>query len=255
MIAIYVAVLSGTVFTFAGQPAKNDKPAPAAAQPAKKEKAEKPADATLNTLTDAEKKAGWVLLFDGKTMEHFKGFKTDAVPTNWEVADGTLHAKGGGGDLETKEEYKDFEFSCEWKISEGGNSGIIYRSIDEGGATYETGPEFQVLDNKSEKFKDAKPVNRAAAMYDFYPASKDMTKPAGQWNTAKIVVKGTKVEHWWNGEKVVDGDIGTDEFKKLIAASKFNAWKGFGVQPKGHIAFQDHGDQVWYRNVKIHVIK
>lgn len=245
-------VLAGSVATVFAQPAKDtpakaDKPAPAV-QPAK-------ADATVNTLTEAEKKAGWVLLFDGKSLEHFKGFKSDAVPATWEVVDGTMHAKGGGGDIETKDEYKDFEFSCEWKISEGGNSGIIYRCVDEGGATYETGPEFQILDNKNAKFKDANPLNKAGAMYDFYPASKDMAKPAGEWNTAKVIVKGTKVEHWWNGEKVIDGDMGTEAFKKQVAASKFNVWKGFGIQPKGHIAFQDHGDQVWFRNVKIRVIK
>lgn len=260
MTAIIAASSLTTFMSFGGQPASKDKPAtvqPATkeAQPAKVEKPTK-GDPAINTLTDAEKQAGWVLLFDGKSLEHFKGFKTDAVPATWEAAaNGTLHAKGGGGDIVTKDQYQDFELSCEWMISDGGNSGIIYRSAEEGGATYETGPEFQVLDNKSQKHKDANPKNKAGALYDFFPASKDMSKPAGQWNTARIVVKGTKVEHWWNGEKVVDADIGTEEFKKAVTASKFNAWKGFAVQPKGHIAFQDHGDQVWYRNIKVRPIK
>lgn len=260
MAAMMIAISAVTVLPVMGQPSNKDKPA--TVQPAKKEgaqpaKAQKPAhgDPVLNTLTDAEKKDGWVLLFDGKSLEHFKGFKTDAVPASWEAAgDGSLHTKGGGGDLVTKDEYKDFELSCEWKISDGGNSGIIYRSAEEGDATYQTGPEFQVLDNAKHKDK-AEPKTTAAALYALYAPTKDMTKPAGQWNSAKIIVKGTHVEHWWNGEKVVDADMGSEEFKKLVAGSKFNAWKGFAVQPKGHIAFQDHGDQVWYRNVKIREIK
>ncbi|MCG3123997.1 MAG: hypothetical protein GIKADHBN_02436 [Phycisphaerales bacterium] len=252
MAAVLVAVLSGTVLTYAGQPEKKkETPVQPAAQPAAKPTH---GDPVINTLTDAEKKAGWVLLFDGKSMEHFKGFKTDAVPASWEAQNGTLHAKGSGGDILTKHQYKDFEFACEWKVPEGGNSGIIYRVAEEGGATYETGPEFQVLDNAKHKDK-ADPKTTAGSLYGLYAPTKDMTKPAGEWNTAKIVVKGTKVEHWWNGEKVVDADMGSEEFKKLVAGSKFNAWKGFAVQPKGFIALQDHGDQVWYRNIKIREIK
>jgi hypothetical protein len=248
-----VAVGAATFMSIAGQPAKKEATQPTTVAPAQKGEKPTKGQPVINTLTDAEKKEGWTLLFDGKSLEHFKGFKSDAVPATWNVDNGAVHATGGGADLVTKDQYQDFEFSCEWKLAEGGNSGIIYRSTEDGSATYETGPEFQVLDNNAHK--DAKPVNKAGALYDFFPASKDMTKPVGEWNTAKVVVKGTKVEHWWNGEKVVDADIGTEEFKKAVAATKFNNWKGFAVQPKGHIALQDHGDQVWYRNLKIRAIK
>lgn len=209
----------------------------------------------INTLTEQEKKDGWILLFDGASLEHFKGFKSDAVPSSWTIADNqTLMVQGGGGDIMTREQYEDFEFSCEWMVSEGGNSGIIYRVSESGNATYETGPEFQVLDNARHR-DNADPRTMSASLYGLYAPTKDMTRPAGEWNTARIVVKGTLVEHWWNGEKVVEADLGSEEFKKLVKASKFDAWKGFAVQPRGHIALQDHGDKVWYRNIKVRVIK
>jgi Domain of Unknown Function (DUF1080) len=258
--AAAVSLLSAGIIT--AQPKKDDATAQPPAQPAKevhspKTPPGKPGDAgshtAANTLTEQEKKDGWTLLFDGTTAQ-FRGYKADKLPSNWVAKDGTLHlTSGGGGDIVTLDQYTDFEFACEWKISDGGNSGIMYRVAEIAGATYETGPEFQVLDNL--KHRDADPKHTAGALYGLYVASKDMTRPAGEWNSARIVVKGSKVEHWWNGEKVVEADLASDECRKLIAGSKFDAWKGFAVQPKGHIALQDHGDKVWYRNLKIRASK
>lgn len=209
-----------------------------------------------NALTQAEKAEGWQLLFDGKSMENFRVFRKDDVTPAWQIDNGaiTLVSKGGG-DLITKEQYKNFEFSVDWKISEGGNSGIMYHVSEDTAfsSTYSSGPEMQVLDD--EKHPDAKKgVNgnrKAGALYDLIPVSKPAVKPAGQWNTAKLLVKDGHVEHWLNGKKVVEYEIGSPEWDSLIAKSKFAPMKGFGREEQGHIALQDHGDQVWYKNIKI----
>lgn len=209
-----------------------------------------------NTLTQSEKEEGWQLLFDGKSMENFKGFRKDDVPSAWQIEDGAITLAGeGGGDLVTKEQYKNFEFSIDWKVSEGGNSGIMYHVSEDTvyHNTYNSGPEMQVLDD--ERHPDAKRgVNgnrQAGALYDLIPLSAPAVKPAGQWNTARLLVKDGHVEHWLNGKKVVEYEIGSPEWDSLIQKSKFAPMKGFGREGEGHIALQDHGDKVWFRNIKI----
>ncbi len=212
-----------------------------------------------NTLTQSEKEEGWQLLFDGKSMENFKGFRKDEVPSAWRVDDGTITLAGeGGGDLITKDRYKNFEFSIDWKISEGGNSGIMYHVSEDTvyHNTYNSGPEMQVLDD--ERHPDAKKgVNgnrQAGALYDLIPLSTPAVKPAGQWNTAKLLVKDGHVEHWLNGKKVVGYEIGSPEWDTLVQQSKFASMKGFGREEQGHIALQDHGNKVWFKNIKIRVL-
>lgn len=209
-----------------------------------------------NTLTESEKAEGWKLLFDGKSMEHFKGFRKDEVPSAWKIEDGAITLAGeGGGDLITKDQYKNFELSIDWKISEGGNSGIMYHVSEDTvyHNTYNSGPEMQVLDD--ERHPDAKAgVNgnrQAGALYDLIPVSTPAVKPAGQWNTARLVVKDGHVEHWLNNKKVVEYQIGNPEWDSLIQKSKFAPMKGFGREETGHIALQDHGNKVWYKNIKI----
>lgn len=216
----------------------------------------KAAGGKINTLTKAEKKAGWVLLFDGKTISEFRGFRKEQVPASWQVEDGAIALVGkGGGDLVTKDQYENYEFSIDWKISEGGNSGIIYNVSEDPQykATYHTGPEMQVLDNeKHPDAKQGKNGNRqAGANYDLIPVATPAVKPVGQWNTAKIVVKNGNVEHWLNGKKVVSYQLGSPEWEAMVKASKFASMPGYGRIRKGHIALQDHGDKVWYRNIKI----
>lgn len=211
-----------------------------------------------NSLTAAEKEAGWQLLFDGTSMEHFRGFRKDAVPEGWKVEDGAITLAGkGAGDIITKEQYEDFELSIDWKIAEGGNSGIFYHVSEDAAYanTYNSGPEMQVLDD--ERHPDAKAgVNgnrQAGSLYDLIPLSTPAVKPAGEWNTARLVVKDNKVEHWLNDKKVVEYELGTPEWNSMIAKSKFATMKGFGAEKKGHIALQDHGDPVWFKNIKIRV--
>ncbi|MCX6952464.1 MAG: DUF1080 domain-containing protein [Verrucomicrobia bacterium] len=209
-----------------------------------------------NTLTAAEKSAGWKLLFDGKTLDGWRGYKTEAIGAGWKVQDGTLAMTAPkSGDLVTKDEFGDFEFSFEWKISETGNSGVIYRSGFGESASYRTGPEYQVLDNQ--KAEDNKKANHlAGSLYDIGEApAKDVTKPVGEWNVGKIVVRGWHIEHWLNGVKLVDQDLSTAKGKADLAASKFKDWPKFASLSRGHIALQEHNHLVFFRSLKIRELK
>lgn len=210
-----------------------------------------------NALTDADKKDGWTLLFDGNTSKGWKAFKEDGFPAKgWNIEGGTLHhAKGGGGgDIITTDQFDNFEISLEWKIEPGGNSGIMYHVGAAEDYPWRTGPECQVLDNL--KHADGKsPLTSAGSMYALYAPAADVARPAMEWNRVRIVCKGTKIEHWLNGWKVVETDTASQDFKKLIAASKFKDMPKFATLSKGHISLQDHGDDVWYRNIKIRPIK
>lgn len=209
-----------------------------------------------NNLSDKQKKDGWVLLFDGKSTKGWSGWKKEAVPDSWKVEDGTLTLKGRGGDIRTAKMYGDFELVLDYKISANGNSGIMYRSTEDHDAPYETGPEFQILDNNSTKYDDAKKeTNIAGSNYALYESDREASKKAGEWNTAKIVANDGKIEHWLNGRKVVSYDIKSDEFKNRVANSKFKNWPNFAQREKGFIVLQDHGDIVSFRNVRIREIK
>ncbi|HEX8547285.1 MAG TPA: DUF1080 domain-containing protein [Cytophagaceae bacterium] len=224
------------------------------------QKSSKPQPA--NTLTSQEKKDGWILLFDGKTLANWKGFKKDSIGSGWQVENGTLHFNGtpGSGDIVSKGEYQNFELQLEWKIAKNGNSGIFYYVAEapEYNATYETGLEMQILDDDGHP--DAKNgVNdnrKAATLYDMIPAPKAVLNKVGeQYNKVVIKANNGHVEHWINGQKVVEFQKGSKEWTALVEGSKFNGWKGFGKYDKGHIALQDHGDKIWFRNIKIKVLK
>jgi len=208
-----------------------------------------------NTLTPKESAAGWELLFDGKTSS-LRGWKKTGWPTEaWKIDGGTImHEAGkGGGDLITPKEYGDFEFTCEWMVADGANSGIIYRCTEDHTYSWETGPEMQILDDA--KHPDGKkPKTRAGTLYDILARSYDVSRPAGEWNTATVKVVGTKVEHWLNGFKVVDTDTSTPEFQEAFKVSKFPAMKDYNTKMRGHIALQDHGDLVRFRNIKVRPI-
>ncbi|HZE97318.1 MAG TPA: DUF1080 domain-containing protein [Planctomycetota bacterium] len=213
-----------------------------------------PGMAQDNTLTEDEKKAGWKLLFDGKTTEGWKGYKKDKVSDGWKIVDGALSTKGKSGDICTVEEFGDFEFQIDWKISPGSNSGIMYRVAETHGAPYETGPEYQVLDD--DKHPDGKnPLTSAGSIYAVYPPAKKTAKPVGEWNRTKIVCKGPHVEHWLNGEKVAEAEIGSEDWNTRVAKSKWAKVTSYGKETKGKIDLQDHGDAVEYKNIKILVLK
>ncbi|MBI1361123.1 MAG: DUF1080 domain-containing protein [Alphaproteobacteria bacterium] len=208
--------------------------------------------AAPNMLTSAEKAAGWQELFDGKTLDGWRLYHADAAGAPWSVEDGAITVSGTGPDLITKDEYGDFELSVDWKISPAGNSGIIYlvKDVLEAPQTYNTGPEMQVLDDA--RHPDGKlPSHRAGALYDLVAPSIPAARPVGEWNTARIRVKDGHITHWLNGTKVVESPYGDDAWRKMVAGSKFKDMPLFGKASSGHIALQDHGDQVWYRNIKI----
>ena len=209
-----------------------------------------------NLLNPKQKSVGWKLLFDGTTLNGWRGYKSEEVGAGWKVVDGTLTLTAPkAGDIMTKEEFGDFELAFEWKISPGGNSGVIYRVGLGESASFRTGPEYQVLDNVAAK--DNKLGNHlAGSLYDIgAEAPRDLVKPVGEWNSSRLIVTGWKVEHWLNGKQVIAIDLASEEGKAAIAKSKFKDWPKFASLAKGHIAFQDHGDVVSYRSIKIRELK
>lgn len=213
-----------------------------------------------NKLTDKEKKQGWKLLFDGNTTAGWRTFNDTKVGAGWKVTNGELHldktVKEGRGDILTDAEYENYEFSIEWKIDACGNSGIIFNVVEDKkyDATYVTGPEMQVLDNACHP--DAKIIkHRAGDLYDLISSSKETVKPAGEWNHAVIKSDHGKMEFWLNGTKSVEFTMHDAKWDEMVAGSKFKTMPDFGKARKGHIALQDHGDNVWYRNIKIRELK
>ena len=197
----------------------------------------------------------WTVLFDGKSTDQLRGYKMEGFPDKgWKVEAGALKTMVGGTavDLITKDKFQNFEFEVEWKTSPGGNSGIIYNVLEGPSQTYETGPEMQVLDD--EEHPDGKtPKTTAGALYALIaPSANKKLKPVGDWNQARLVIKNKHVEHWLNGVKIVEYEWGSDELKALIAKSKFKDMPFFAKSNEGgHVALQYHGQEVWYRNLKI----
>ncbi|MCB0637946.1 MAG: DUF1080 domain-containing protein [Lewinella sp.] len=224
----------------------------------------------LNTLTEAEQAAGWQLLFDGQTTNGWHNYLADTIGESWIVEDGALTLDAvkqedwrwqapHGGDIVSDQQFGNFELQLEWKISDCGNSGIMYRVVEDEQYTWPwlTGPEMQVLDNKCHPDREL-PSHRAGSLYDFIEAQPQTVKPAGEWNQVRIIMNGTHLEHWLNGEKVVDTDLGSDAWKEMVANSKFGRADSdtrspnFAKATRGHIALQDHNDsRVAFRNIKI----
>jgi cytochrome c len=203
-----------------------------------------------NVLTDGERKAGWRLLFDGQTTRGWRGYGKKDVPAGWQAEDGALARVGDAGDLVTVEEFGDFELTLDWKISPGGNSGIFFHVAEGKEHVWETGPEMQVLDN--DRHPDGKdPRTSAGSNYALHAPQWDATRPVGLWNSVRLLVRGSHVEHWMNGRKLLEYELGSEDWRRLVGASKFASMPGYGRSPKGRIALQDHGDRVEFRNVKI----
>jgi len=227
------------------------------------------ASSCVSSGGDKEEKAKeaedeWTILFDGTSTENFRGYNKEEFPeSGWVIEDGALkcigsgegEAGGEGGDIITKKKYGNFELSLEWKVSEGGNSGIFYLARElEGKEIYESAPEMQILDN--ERHIDAglgKDGNRqAGSLYDLIPAVPQNAKPAGEWNQASIIVYQGTVVHKQNGEVVLEYHLWTDKWREMCANSKFADWPEFiDTAKEGYIGLQDHGNDVWFRNIKI----
>lgn len=208
-------------------------------------------------LTPELEAAGYTALFNGETLEGWKFFK-GKENTRWEVVDGLLHCKPDGTaethvDIMTEKQYQDFELMFDWKIAAGGNSGVMFRVTEDADEPYYTGPEFQLMDDKgwSGPLKD---TQLTGASYDVYPAPNAKVNPAGEWNSGKLVVKGKHVEHFVNGDKVVEYDIESDDWKKRKASSKWKDVKTYGVQPTGYIDLQDHDHEIYFKNILVKVL-
>jgi hypothetical protein len=209
-----------------------------------------------NTLTGAEKTDGWRLLFDGTSLAGWRGYRQTTAPDGWKVVDGAITRVGKAGDLVTADTFSNFELQIDFKVAPKGNSGIFYRGVEsESGPVYHSAPEFQVIDNEGHPDAKNGPDRFCGANYVLDPpANKDACKPAGQWNSARIVVNGAHVEHWLNGQKVVDYELWTPAWKAKVATTKFKDWPAYGMAKSGLIALQDHGDDVAFRNIKIKVL-
>jgi hypothetical protein len=208
-------------------------------------------DSPMATSTPAAADTGgWRPLFDGRTTAGWRGYRSQEVPAGWQVVDGALTRVDGGGDIVTTEQFGDFELELEWNVTPGGNSGIMYRVTEEAGNSYETGPEVQILDDARHADGRSR-LTAAGAAYGLYPAPENVARPAGQWNQVRLVVDGNRVEHWLNGRRIVEYEIGSEDWNRRVAGSKFAAWPGFARAARGHIALQDHGDRVAFRNIRI----
>ena len=207
-----------------------------------------------NQLSSAEKKDGWKNLFNGQDMSQWRNFKKQDINPIWKVQDGTMTMTAKrGGDIITKEQYENFDFRLEWKISEGGNSGIFILADEQGNKIYSHAPEIQILDN--EKHNDRKkPNHRSGSLYDMISSPAESHKKAGEWNQVRILLNKGHLQVWQNQVQTVDITIGAEKWNELLANSKFKSWKGFGSNKKGHIGLQDHGDVVSFKNIKIKVL-
>lgn len=219
------------------------------------------APAAPNTLSAEEIAAGYTLLFDGNSMDSWRNFQKETIGQSWKadqgaivlvtVTSGDKRRALDGGDLVSKERYENFDFTIDWKISECGNSGIMW-GVQEADfeKPYHTGPEMQVLDNTCHP--DAKiHMHRAGDLYDMIPCSEETVKPAGVWNTSRIRTENGQTTFWLNGTKVVEFTMFDEQWKEMVANSKFKQWPGFGTFREGHLCIQDHGDPVQFRNIKI----
>jgi hypothetical protein len=214
-----------------------------------------------NVLSEAEIADGWELLFDGKTTSGWRGFQKEdlTIDEGWYVHNGELAAAGTGGDIGgdivTNRKFRNFIFETEWRIDNGGNSGIFYL-VGENGykAVYETGPEYQLLDDLGfmNTSSEPEPWHMTGANYGMHaPSDPEAFKPATNPNTTRIVVNNGHVEHWLNGVKVVEYELWSDEWKELVASGKWADFPDYGRYREGHIALQDHGSRVWFWNMKI----
>ena len=206
-----------------------------------------------NALTAKERAAGWTLLFDGRSTQGWRNFKKTGVDAGWVVQDGALvcvdpkHSE----DIITLGQYADFELDFEWRIAAKGNSGVYYHVLEQGEHGYESGPEYQILDNAHGE----PPSQQAGSLFGLYAPSADVTKPVGEFNASRLVVDHGRVQHWLNGVKVVEYQLNSPDFKAHVTGTKFAGWPLFATAPTGHIALQAHGAVVAFRDLKLRPLR
>jgi len=214
---------------------------------------------SMTSSVEQDTNGDWQVLFDGQSTEHWRGYGMNEFPREgWVVEDDALFFRApesgsSGLDIITRETFSDFELTLEWMISESGNSGIFYHVLEQDRAIYWSGPEFQILDNENHPDAD-QGVNgnrKSASLYDLIPAQPQNTNPFGEWNSIRIISNGPIIQHWQNGEKVVEYERWNQEWFDMLHESKFKCYPEFGAIRSGHIGLQDHGDEVKFRNIKI----
>lgn len=217
-------------------------------------------EAAANMLTPQERAQGWQLLFNGRDLEGWRSFNGSAPSPSWQVRDGTLemtsnNGRMSGGDLVSAESFGAFELTLDWKVEQGGNSGVLYlaRNVPETKQLYETGLEMQILDDAGHS--DGKiPSHRAGALYDITVPPEGTSRPAGSWNHARLLVEPGRIRQWLNGTPTADVSYGDDAWRKRVTGSKFAKMPFFGTFPSGMIGLQDHGEPVAFRNIKLRKI-
>lgn len=215
------------------------------------------------TMSEGQSESGgpeygeWISLFDGVTTDGWRGYNDEAFPEEgWTTEEGmlTVLSSGGGGDIITTEKYGDFELELEWMVEEGGNSGIFYHAIEQPTQPiYWSAPELQILDNENhpDANRGEDGNRKAGSLYDLIPADPQNARPHGEWNTARVVSDGPRIEHWQNGEKVLEYERWTPEWYEMLRNSKFVDHPEFGDAHEGYIGLQDHGNTVHFRNIRI----
>ena len=211
-----------------------------------------------NSLSEAERSAGWRLLFDERSTDGWRGYRSETVPGSWKVENGSLLSRReqgkSAGDIITVDQFTDFELVLEWKMTKGNNSGVIYRATEQHDQVWQSGPEYQILDNAAH-LDGLNTLASAGACYAVFAPAKDATRPVGQWNQTRILAAGKHVEHWMNGEKLLEYDVDSNRWKAHVKTSKFfptaYGQGDWGQAEKGHIGLQDYGGAIEFRNIKI----
>jgi hypothetical protein len=204
-----------------------------------------------STLTAEQRAAGWRPLFSGTSISGWRGYKTQTMPTGWSMVDGVVTKTGPVEDIVSKNQFGNFELAFDWKLSSGGNAGVFYRGTEEYDHIYWSAPEYQLLDDANHPDGKSR-LTSAGAAYALYPAAPGVVKPADQWNSSLIVVQGSRVQHWLNGQKLVDYELGSSDWQAKVKASKFNDYPNYGKATRGYIAFQgDHDGTLSLKNVRI----
>src|SRR5256714_882950 len=206
------------------------------------------------TLTADQAAAGWRPLFDGTNTDAWRGYKTQTLPAGWRIADGVLTKTGSVGDLVSRDQFGNFELAFDWKLSPGGNAGLFYRGTEEYDHIYWSAPEYQLLDDAGHPDGKSR-LTSAGSDYALYPSPANIVKPADEWNSTLLVVNGNRVQHWLNGQKLLEYELGSADWQQKVAASKFAAYPNYGKASRGYLGIQgDHDGTLSLRNIRIRVL-
>ena len=213
------------------------------------------ANQQINTLNAAERAAGWRLLFDGTSLNGWRRYQGDTIPPAWRVANGSITKNVTTRDIVTRDQFGDFELTFDWKVATGGNAGLFYRATEEYDRVYWSATEYQLLDDPNAA-DGRNPLTSAGAAYGLYPAPRGVVKPAGEWNTGRVVAIGPHVEHWLNGQKLLEFEAWSPDWLAKVQASKFRDYPNYGLAKRGYISLQgDHRGDLELRNIKIREIR